>query len=223
MTFLESLSQKHGSDKYGHHDYCRHYERHFKELQFKPVILLELGIGGYEYPDRGGAGLRMWSDFFLDGKIYGLDLFDKSGIKLPARTKIFQGSQADGDFLTKVMLEVGEPHIIIDDASHMNGLTIQSFKHLFPWLKSGGYYVIEDIESSWWDKHGYDGTPNENDPIFPSTINFCRALINCVNRKHVPIQPDDDNMGDYPYPFRNLYQEIESMHFYQNMVVIKKK
>lgn len=213
-NWLDKLAIQTGSDKSSlHHDYCRHYQKHFAHLKEKPITLLELGIGGYEFSDRGGAGLKMWSKFFNNGKIYGIDLHDKSGIELPARTKIFKGSQADGDFLQKVMEEIGSPDIIIDDASHMNQLTIQSFKHLFPWLKSGGLYVIEDIESSWWNEHGFDGTPNHKDMQFPSTVNFCRELINCVNVKHCP-QSSSDFVG---------YGGIDAIHFYNNMVVIIKK
>lgn len=107
------------------------------------------------------------------------------------------------------MVKIGEPHIIIDDASHMNQLTIQSFKHLFPWLKSGGYYVIEDIESSWWDEHGFDGNTDFCNFSAATTINFMRMLLNEVNAKHVP-------------GFQSKYQ-IDEISFYQNIVFIKKK
>lgn len=210
-NFLDKLAIKHESDKSSkHHDYCKHYQKHFEHFRDKAVILLELGVGGYEFPERGGSGLRMWSEFFSMGRIYGIDLYDKSKVRVPVRTKIFQGSQADGDFLQKVMEDIGCPDIIIDDASHMNELTIQSFKHLFPWLSKGGIYVIEDIESSWWNNHGFDGQPEVDDFTHPSSINFCRGLLNIVNAKHngVKINPSYD---------------IESIHFYCNMVVIIKK
>lgn len=211
MNDLQKLAVKFGSDKHGHHNYCEHYHAHFKDIRFNKMKILELGIGGYEYPERGGAGLRMWSEYFNRSEIFGIDLFDKNKVSLPVRTKIFQGSQADGDFLLQVMSQVGEPEIIIDDASHINALTIQSFKHLFPWLKSGGYYVIEDIESSWWVDEPFDGTQDFEDLNFPSSINFCRQLINLANTKHLPTKQ-----------FENWYK-IESLHFYENLVMIKKK
>lgn len=210
MKSLTSLAVKHGSDKHGHHDYCRHYDKHFASLRNSPITLLELGIGGYKFPERGGSGLWMWSDYFEKGKIFGLDVYDKSQVKLPPRTRIFQGSQDDGDFLLTVMKEVGNPDIIIDDASHINTLTISSFLHLFPWLKSGGMYVIEDIESSWWNEHGFGGTPNVDDHLTVSSFNFVRdSLLLDVNAKHIP---------EY-----NAQFEIDSVCCYQNMVIITKK
>lgn len=213
-TLLETLAVKHSSDKFGHHDYCRHYEAHFQPIFHRAVTLLELGVGGYDFPDRGGSGLRMWAEYFnhKDSKIFGIDIHDKSELKLPKNVKVFQGSQDDGHFLTTVMQEVSAPDIIIDDASHMNFRTIDSFKHLFPWLKPGGIYCIEDIESSWWNEHGFDGTPDYMNFNADTTINFCRMLTNPVNAKHIP------------QPHNAMFRyEIESVHFYQNLVIIKKK
>lgn len=214
MVLLEKLALKHGSDKYNHHDYCRHYQKHFEHLANVPMKILELGIGGYEYPDRGGAGLKMWNEFFTKGQIYGIDINDKSGIKLPARTKIFQGSQDDGDFLFKVMSEIGNPEIIIDDASHINKLTIMSFKHLFPWVKPGGIYVIEDIETS-WGNHVIDGQKDILDRYTPTSVNLARELVTNVNApRYAPADWAALPIEQYP---------IASIHFYPNLVIFEKK
>lgn len=211
---LNDLAIKHGTDKHsGHHDYCRHYDKHFAHLRDKQIKIYEFGVGGYEFPDRGGGGLRMWDEYFNHPKtkIIGIDIHDKSGLKFdPRRVEILKGSQNDGDFLLRMFGYMGTPDIIIDDASHMNNLTIETFKHCFPWLKSGGIYVIEDIESSWWNEHGFDGDPNVKNWGAQTTINMCRALLDIVNSKHNKV---DVVQG----------MEIESMHFYNNMVVIIKK
>lgn len=215
MNRLQQLAAKHGTDKHGHHDYCRHYHEHFAQFQEAPITVLELGIGGYQFKDRGGEGLRMWSEYFKRGKIYGIDIHDKTGISLPPRTHIFKGGQDDGNFLLGVMSSINAPDIIIDDASHMNKLTINSFKHLFPWLKPGGYYVIEDIHSSWWNEHGFDGCTDSMNLNAFTTINFCRWLINDLNEKNCPPPP-------FPIPARQPY-EIDAIHFYEKLVIIKKK
>ena len=208
---LDQLFIQHGTDKSSkHHNYSPNYEKHLEHLRYEPVKMLIIGVGGYEYPDRGGGDIKAFSEYFphAKAKIYALDLYDKSGLKFNDRVKIFKGSQDDGDCLTKVMIDLGEPDVIIDDGSHMNGLTIQSFKHLFPWVKPGGTYVIEDIESSWWNEHGFDGEPNPTNLEARTTINFCRMLLNQVNVKHIK-----GLNNNFP---------IDSMHFYNNMVVIKK-
>lgn len=212
---LRNIALKHHCDKAGHHEYCGHYQKHFERFADKPIKLLELGIGGYDFKDRGGAGLKTWSEFFSKGQIYGLDIHDKSGIQLPARTKIFKGSQADGDFLLKMMSEIGNPEIIIDDASHMNVLTIMSFKHLFPWVKPGGIYVIEDIESSWWTEHGFDGVSDPWDYNTPTSVNLARDLVTNVNAPRY-VHADWAALPIEQYP-------IASIHFYPNLVIFEKK
>ena len=41
---------------------------------------------------------RMWKRYFLNGQIFGLDIYDKSPQE-ENRIKIFKGSQVDFDFL----------------------------------------------------------------------------------------------------------------------------
>lgn len=213
MNELDKLFIKYGTDKSSiHHNYSENYETHFSKFRGRDVKMLVLGIGGYEFPDRGGGDLKAFSDYFYrnNAKIYGVDIYDKSKIKFPSKVKTFVGSQNDGNFLTKVLIDLGEPDIILDDASHMNKLTIESFKHLFPWLKSGGVYVIEDLETSWYEDSEYGGTKNFMDMNYPSTINFLREILNVVNIKFLPNEA------------KSVYQ-IASIHFYQNIAFIVKK
>lgn len=207
---LDSLFKQHGTDKSSlHHNYSPYYERHFSSFKDKQITMLIAGVGGYEYPDRGGGDLRAFNDYFINGKIVGFDIHDKSGLKFPKRVSVYKGSENDAVFLNDLISKIGQPDIIINDASHMNRLCIESFTILFPHLKKGGIYVIEDLESSWWNSHGFDGQPDYKDMTFKSSINFLRTLINDVNAKHLPNDPS--------------FLPIESIHFYQNICFIHKK
>jgi demethylmacrocin O-methyltransferase len=124
---LSKLANIYGSDKFGKHCYTKHYESYFKPLRHKKLNILEIGIGGYKYPEYGGASLRMWREYFPNSKIYGLDIFDKT-FHDEKRIKTFQGSQVDLEFLEKVVNEIGRIDIIIDDGSHINEHVITAFK-----------------------------------------------------------------------------------------------
>jgi len=126
---------------------------HLNKFKYKRINLLEIGVGGYEDPYSGGESLRMWKKFFPFGKIFSLDIYDKSSLQ-ENRIQIFKGSQVDKDFLEKVTAEIGEINVIIDDGSHINKHVIETFKLLFPKLKDGGIYVIEDMQTSYWKDFG---------------------------------------------------------------------
>ena len=42
--------------------------------------------------------------------------------------------------------------MILDDASHINELTLRSFEMLFDHLKLGGFYIIEDTHCTYGDE-----------------------------------------------------------------------
>ena len=56
---LNMLARIYKSDKWGKHFYTKHYKTHFKKFKFKKIKLLEIGVGGYHYPNIGGNSLRM--------------------------------------------------------------------------------------------------------------------------------------------------------------------
>ena len=68
--------------------------------------LLEIGIGGYDNPDYGGNSLRMWKRYFHRGKIYGIDIYDKSNFD-EHRIKTFQGNQNNIGFLDQILTRIG--------------------------------------------------------------------------------------------------------------------
>jgi hypothetical protein len=210
---LTELALKHGSDKAGHHNYTPIYEKYFAPFREQPITLLELGIGGYEYPDRGGASLKMWYEYFPKASIIGIDLYQKNNL-VNDRIKIGIGSQVDSEFLKKIIHNEGRPNIIVDDASHINNLTIQSFIILFPLLAPGGIYVVEDIESSWAPAGSWaDGCSDPYNFNTKTTVNYFRALVNEMNAQYIPHFQScwSDDLG------------IESIHFYKNIIFILKK
>ncbi len=198
-----------GTDKADGHFYLQHYQKHFRPYKFKNIKLLEIGVGGYEHHDYGGHSLRMWKSYFWHGKIHALDIYDKSALQ-ENRIKIFKGSQVDLKFLDKTITEIGDLDIIIDDGSHINEHVITTFKHLFPKLKSGGIYVIEDTQTSYWKDKGGD-SDNMNNP--ETMMSFFKSLTDGLNHKEY-VKP-----GYEPTYFD---ENIIAIHFYHNLIFIYK-
>lgn len=181
---LDDIACRHGTDKstltvldrpaeYRHsrpprgHGYSIFYEHYFEPLRDSPIRLLEIGV-------LDGRSLATWADYFPKAQLYGLDIDPACARFAGPRTKIFTGSQTDRQLLARVRDEVPEGFdIIIDDGSHYVDHVITSFDELFPHLRPGGLYVIEDLhvaqDASWgriaWNR-GMDllREPSGNDP-----------------------------------------------------------
>lgn len=127
--------------------YLRRYDPILDPWVNQKITLLEIGI-------HRGESLRLWRDYFPLGTIVGIDIRLPKDFPPLDRIHLFQGSQADTAFLSRVAAQTAPEgfDIIIDDASHIGELTRKSFWHLFDHhLKPGGLYVIEDWGTGYWD------------------------------------------------------------------------
>jgi len=127
--------------------YLERYDQILEPFIKSKIVLLELGV-------HKGGSLLLWRDYFPMGTIVGIDINLPKDFKADDRIHVFEGSQANHQFLSHVA-NVTAPEgfdIIIDDASHIGELTKASFWHLFDnHLKPGGLYVIEDWGTGYWD------------------------------------------------------------------------
>ena len=205
---LKALATVNNTDKWNGHYYAKHYETHFSALRFKKLNILEIGIGGYGVPEKGGGSLRMWRIYFPRSRIYGIDIYDKS-LHHERRIKTFKGSQIDCKFLEEVISTIGTVDIIIDDGSHVCEHVIRSFEFLFPKLNQNGIYVIEDTQTSYWPKYGGS---NEELNSRATTMGFFKSLIDGLNC---------DERGE-KYEPTYYDRHIVAMHFYHDLIFIQK-
>jgi hypothetical protein len=208
---LTQLSIISGTDKGTTHKYTKNYAWHFHKLRKRKLNILEIGIGGYDNPNKGGESLSMWKYYFPKSNIYGIDIFDKNGID-ENRIKTYKGSQIDEKFLEQVCGDIGVIDIIIDDGSHINEHVIKTFSILFPKLSKKGIYVIEDIQTSYWPDFGYGGDSiNLSNP--GTSMNFFKKLTDCLNH---------EEFINAEYQPTYYDKNIISIHFHHNMVFIYK-
>lgn len=206
---LDFLARLFETDKFGAHFYTKHYQTHFENWRKKKINILEIGIGGYDDPHKGGESLRMWKHYFKKATIYGLDIYDKTSLA-ESRIKIFQGSQIDTQVLDKIVQDAGTLELIIDDGSHLNNHVIETFDYLFPLLAQNGIYVIEDVQTSYWPD--YNGTSEEMNN--PSTImGYFKGLLDGINHAEFITKTPSPTYLDL---------NIIGMHFYHNMIFIQK-
>lgn len=204
---LDDLAVRFESDKWGElHWYTPHYDRHFAALRDEPIQLLEIGIGGYDDPTAGGGSLQMWQRYFRRGLIHGLDIHAKK-VTGP-RIRTVQGDQNDPAFLAELAGRIGPLDVVIDDGSHVNEHVLTSFHALFPKLRDGGVYVIEDLQTSYWPS--YQGSNRDFDSTRTS-VGFLKSLVDGLN--HQEYQRGIPSYTD---------QHVVGLHLYHNLAFVTK-
>jgi hypothetical protein len=143
------------------------YEAFFaSHPNFRPQNVFELGLWD-------GGSLAFWFECFQPRKHLGIDLQQKEDSKyfrryissrgLSARLKTYwETNQADAPKLRSIVNREfdGPLDLVIDDASHFYQPTKSSFECLFPLLRPGGLYLIEDWAWEHWKEFN-----SLNDPM----------------------------------------------------------
>jgi hypothetical protein len=134
------------------------YSAYMERLRDKPVRLLEIGLGVsgdalqsnlVTSENPGGASLRTWHQYFPNAQIFGIDI-NAAKFLDNDRIKTFVADQGDASQLQEIIRSIGPEQldIIIDDGSHRPDHQQISFATLFPFLRPGGLYFIEDLSSN---------------------------------------------------------------------------
>jgi hypothetical protein len=185
---LTYLADRFGSDKgnlVAGHGYARIYQRFFHPLRDKAIVLLELGLLSAEADHRRGMSaaegetnavamrapsLQMWRSFFPRAKIFGFDIDDFTRVRISG-CSIIRGDMSSPRDLERCVEAIGERiDIIIDDASHVSNHQQIALGYLFPHLRTGGIYAIEDLG---WQPESLEkpGIPKSRDMLRRLQVN----------------------------------------------------
>ena len=147
---LDELAIKHGTDKGttspfpSTHGYSIIYDQHLNKWRESDIRLLEIGVC-MEFTG-GGQSVRMWYDYFPYASIYAFDIVDMKGLEND-RVRFFQGDQSDRESFVRMYETFGSTDFdfILEDGSHVHQHQMISLGHLFKYVKSKGYYILEDM------------------------------------------------------------------------------
>ena len=166
---LTELCGRHDTDKCPKkHNYVELYEKFFAPVRNEVERVLEIGVGE-------GASTRLWKAYFPRAKIFGLDIKDKSRYDTDQITT-FVADQADRQQLSRFLGAHGSNFdIVIDDGGHTMEQQQTSFGFLFPHVRPGGFYIIEDTHTSFLRlRRGYGVEPDEGNSTFSMIHDFVR-------------------------------------------------
>lgn len=171
---------KFNTDKGSPHTYLEKYDELFRKFKDEKINVLEIGA-------LYGESLKLWSKYFTNGMIYGIDIFTRVSIDVVERNlsgfdNIFLAgvdSHNDDDISVKsrdaFFNDIGDTmfDIIIDDGHHGSNSQVTTFNNFIPVLNKGGIYIVEDIQM-WDGNYEYVVNNIENLEIFDD--NEGRAL-----------------------------------------------
>ena len=120
-------------DKGTIHNYIDgYYENALSTYRSSATRVVEVGI-------NEGHSIGMWQEYFQNAEIIGVDIVNRN-VKSTARL-IYGDATKEETFA-----DISDIDVVIDDGSHLLSHQLMTFSILFPKLKNGGIYIIEDIQ-----------------------------------------------------------------------------
>jgi hypothetical protein len=187
--------------------YAEFYDLWFDKKKYTAKNICEVGV-------LDGKSLHCYYDYFPNSKILGLDIFDKTHLNNERiNTKIIdQSSESDlTNFVNECVSQNLYFDIIIDDGSHDILHQQLTFGHLFKLVKPNGYYIIEDMGSSYFNlETNHNGYKTTQTKINNNTIKFLQQRpfssiwiseknINYINENVKFVSIFDKTNYDLPY------------------------
>ena len=194
------------------------YQRYLAEISEPAPVILELGV-------HRGDSLEMLAEYFSGALVIGVDAAAPKREFSSPRIKVYEGLQDDPALYSRIIAENGIAafDLIIDDCAHIGSIAAASFWMLFPKLKAGGLYIIEDWGAGYWPKWPEGALFEENlhfkseGVIFPSHWNglpgFLKQLMDEVA---MPDITSRRGSGE------NRASLLEFMHVYQGIAILRK-
>jgi hypothetical protein len=226
LSLSQNLNPLLTSDKSSRwHNYTKIYSFYFSKIKEKKLKFLEIGI------DKGNS-VQLWENYFPNADLHFIDITLSEALYFPQRSHYHIANQENPSELLDVVKKTGKDgfDIIIDDGGHTMKQQITSFLTLFPYLKSGGIYVIEDLHTSYWKKwpgasssYGGHGSIEKPRAGTGTTIQFLKDLIDEINYPAARTTRANYLSG-LPKNEINIYREsILGIHFYESLCFIIKK
>lgn len=178
------------------------YTRELDRLRSHPIRFLEIGIWH-------GGSIPMWRKYFHpDSHLVFVDINPDCKNHADDGTFVEIGDQSDKEFLSKLAEKHGPFDVIVDDGGHKMTQQITSFESLWPHIKKGGLYMVEDVHTSYWPGFG-GGYRNE-----ASFMEYAKRLIDKFHSWYT----DQDEL----FEFNEFAKEVNSVRFFDSIVVIER-
>ena len=140
---LTEMCERYPTDKCPYaHGFIEIYDRLFESERDSMERFFEIGI-------LNGVSHLMWREYFPNAEIFGIDIKDYSAQSEGSGIETFVADQANRNDLKAFIDKYGGNFdVILDDGGHAMDHQQVSLGYLFPYVKSGGIFIIEDVHTS---------------------------------------------------------------------------
>jgi methyltransferase family protein len=200
VAYLEAHPRSRVLQKCPH--YFDIYHRHLERFRGQRLTMIEIGV-------FNGGSLPMWRDYLgPQARIVGVDINPGCARFSEAGVDVVIGDQADRTFLRSLADRYPDFAILVDDGGHRMHQQIATLEELYPRLRSDGVYVCEDIGTSYIPVFGGGYLQPHT---FVETVKPLIDRLNAFHSSDASLAPDE------------FTRTTESLHFYDNVLVIEKR
>jgi hypothetical protein len=143
MKRLTQIGIKTGTDKATLHSFTEVYDHIFSK--YTNPRIFEIGV-------LNKWSINMYLEYFDNPYIVGMDIHNNMDI-VKDDFKFVQGDQSNVADLERCIQGEDKFDIILDDGGHTMKQQQVSFGFLIDHVKSGGYYILEDLHTSMLDSY----------------------------------------------------------------------
>ena len=187
------------------HGYSKFYEKIFCTIKDEKINIMEIG----SFYGNASAALFF---YFKNANIFGADINPDMFVYKSKRIKTLCVDSSSNESIKSKIIDLDISFkVIIEDASHMLKDQIISLFMLFPTVKSGGYFIIEELD---FPETREDMRINQ---VFPALKTI---LENIVNKKNFKTPYIDEKSKNY---FLNNFDYIKIYKGNMNEIAIIKK
>ena len=181
---LTALSNKYGCLKGPKgHNFTPIYDLYFAPIRSQVKRIFEIGI---EY----GYSAKMFRDYFPNATIFAIDIVDCSKFNSD-RIKTYIADQANKKQLQGFINTHGSDFdIILDDGGHAMDMQQISLAFLFPHLKSGGLYVLEDVHTSFYPKEACGAEPDGSNTTYRMITDYMKMNGRIISKYMTQAEED---------------------------------
>ena len=196
------------------HDYLRHYDYMFSQFRRDKFSLIEFGC-------YRGDSLRMWTQYFPNAEIYGVDLDETAKHHETDRIHVVIGDATSPETLDTLKAATGGAFIILDDASHAWSDQRRSFELFWDLVTPGGFYVIEDLECGTLGAY----------PAYPPKVQDAQPFSEYMHDRSKILRwaPDrwpEENSYHFtqlPEQIQKIEREMDMCTFIPGAIIVRKK